>query len=98
GWYFYLLGPVAFVSGTDPGALVWVMAAFGIATVAVTWWLAFQIGGRLAGLSAGLFMAVSPSGIEASTFLWNANLLPFFAGLAMACAWHAHTTGRARWW
>jgi hypothetical protein len=98
GHFFYLLGPVAFVSGSDPGALVWVMAAFGIATVAVTWWLAWEIGGQPAGLIAGLFMAVSPAGIEASTFLWNANLLPFFAGLAAACAWHAHTTGRARWW
>ncbi|MEZ0241306.1 MAG: ArnT family glycosyltransferase [Chloroflexota bacterium] len=98
GWYFYLLGPVAFVSGTDPGALVWVMAAFGIATVAVAWWLAAEIGGRLAGMIAGLFMAVSPAGIEASTFLWNANLLPFFAGLAAASAWHAHRTQGARWW
>jgi len=98
GWYYYLLGPVAFASGADPGALVWVMAAFGIATVGVTWWLASEIGGRLAGLIAGLFMAVSPAGIEASTLLWNANLVPCFAGLAMACAWHAHATGRARWW
>jgi hypothetical protein len=98
GWYFYLLGPVAFLSGTDPGALVWVIAAFGLGTVAVTWWLASEIGGRLAGLLAGLFMVVSPTAIEGSTFLWNPNLVPFFAGLALACAWHAHATGRARWW
>ena len=98
GWYYYLLGPVAFASGADPAALVWVMAAFGIATVGVTWWLASEIGGPLAGLIAGLLMAVSPAGIEASTFLWNANLVPCFAGLAVACAWHAHATGRAGWW
>jgi hypothetical protein len=98
GWYYYLLGPVAFAAGADPGALVWVMAAFGIATVAVTWWLAFEVGGRLAGLIAGLFMAISPAGIEASTFLWNANLVPCFAGLAVASAWHAYATRRPNWW
>ncbi|HYN69011.1 MAG TPA: glycosyltransferase family 39 protein [Candidatus Eisenbacteria bacterium] len=96
--YYYLLAPFAAISGPDPLALVGVMAAFGIATVWVTWSLATEIGGRLAGLIGGLFMAVSPAAIEASTFLWNANLLPFFAGLTMACAWHARRTGRVRWW
>ena len=53
------------------------IALFGLGAVAATWWLARLLGGPLAGLAAALLMAVSPAGIEASTFIWNPNLIPF---------------------
>jgi hypothetical protein len=97
-FYYYLLAPVAAISGTNPVALESAIALMGIAAVAVTWWLARAIAGPLAGLIAGLLLAVSPAGISESTFLWNPNPIPLFAAVSLAAAWHAHRTGRARWW
>ncbi|MEO8469667.1 MAG: glycosyltransferase family 39 protein [Chloroflexota bacterium] len=96
--YYYLLAPFAWLSGSNPMAVLAGIAAFGIAAVGVTWWLARAIGGRAAGAIAGLLLAVSPAAIEESTFIWNPNPIPFFAVLALAAAWHARTTGGARWW
>ena len=96
--YYYLLAPFAWLSGGDPMAVLGGIAGFGIAAVGVTWWLARAIGGRAAGAIAGLLLAVSPAAIEESTFIWNPNPIPFFAVLALAAAWHARATGRARWW
>jgi len=96
--YYFLLAPAAWLSGSDPVAVLAAIAALGTAAVGVTWWLARAIGGRVAGLIAGLLLAVSPAAVEQSTFLWNPNPIPFFAVVALAAAWHARETGRARWW
>jgi 4-amino-4-deoxy-L-arabinose transferase-like glycosyltransferase len=97
-FYYLLLAPVAAISNSNPLAVVTAVALMGIAAVAVTWWLARSIGGRLAGLVAGLLLAISPAAIDESTFLWNPNPIPLFAAIALAAAWRAHLTGRARWW
>ena len=52
------------------------IALFGIAAVAGTWWLARLVGGPLAAAAAGLLAAISPAGIDESTFIWNPNLIP----------------------
>ncbi len=96
--YYFLLAPVAWLSGGDPVAVLAAIAALGTATVGVTWWLASAMGGRVAGALAGLLIAVSPAAIEESTFLWNPNPIPFFAVVALAAAWRGRQTGRARWW
>jgi len=96
--YYYLLAPVAWLSGSDPVAVVAAIAAAGVAAVAVTWWLARSIGGPLAGLVAAGLMAVSASAIEESTFIWNPNLIALSSAIAFAAAWRAWTTGGARWW
>lgn len=96
--YYYLLAPLAFVSRADPTIVVSGLAAAGTAAVGVVWWLARSIGGRLAGAIAGLLIAVSPSAIEASTFLWNPNAIALTAAIALAGAWRAHTSRRTRWW
>jgi hypothetical protein len=96
-WY-YLLAPAAFLSGADPTAVVAEIALAGVAAVAVTWWLARSIGGPLAGFVAGLAIALSSSAIEASTFIWNPNLVALASVGALAAAWRARTTGRPAWW
>jgi Dolichyl-phosphate-mannose-protein mannosyltransferase len=97
-FYYLLLAPVAAISHSDPVAVVTALALMGVAAVGVTWWLARSIGGRVAGLIAGVLLALSPAAIDESTFLWNPNPIPLFAAIALAAAWHAHRTGRARWW
>ena len=96
--YYYLLAPVAAVSGADPVAVVGAIAAAGVAAVAVTWWLARAIGGPVAAFVAAGLMAVSAAAIEESTFIWNPNLIALSSAIAFAAAWRAWTTGRARWW
>jgi hypothetical protein len=97
-FYYLLLAPFAAISSSDPIAVVTALALMGVAAVGVTWWLARSIGGRVAGLVAGALLALSPAAIDESTFLWNPNPIPLFAAIALAAAWHAHLTGRVRWW
>src|SRR3972149_2009721 len=47
--YYFLLAPAAWLSGSDPVAVLAAIAALGTAAVGVTWWLARAIGGRGAG-------------------------------------------------
>lgn len=97
--YYDLLAPsAAFTGGDSPFAVTLQIALFGIAAVGVTWWLARSIAGPVAGFVAGLLMAVSASAIEESTFIWNPNLIALSSAVALAGAWQAWSTRRARWW
>jgi Dolichyl-phosphate-mannose-protein mannosyltransferase len=96
--YYALLAPAAFVSGSDPVAVTGELALLGIGAVAAAWWLGRLAGGRAAAAVAGLLAALSPAGIDESTFIWNPNAVPLAAALAMAGALVAWRTGRARWW
>ena len=97
--YYYLLAPAAALTGGDsPLAVVAWIALAGIVAVGVTWWLARSIGGPIAGLVAGLAMAVSPAAVDESTFIWNPNLIALSSAVALAGAWRAWTTGRSGWW
>ena len=97
--YYFLLAPAAALTGGDsPLAVVTLIALGGIAAVGLTWWLARSIGGPIAGLVAGLAMAVSPAAIDESTFIWNPNLIALSSAVALAGAWHAWTTRRPGWW
>ncbi len=97
--YYYLLAPAAFLTGGDsPLAVAALIALAGIAAVLVTWWLARSIGGPVAGLVAGLAMAVSASAVDESTFIWNPNLIALSSSIALAGAWYAWTTKRRRGW
>lgn len=96
--YYYLLWPAAAISGSDPVAVTVEFALLGIGAVAATWWLGRLLGGPIAGVLAGLLLAVSPAGISESTFIWNPNPIPLFAALAFGGVIRAHRSGRARWW
>ena len=97
-WYYYLLAPAAALGGSAPEAVVGAIALAGVAAVGVTWWVGRLLGGAVAGLVAGLLMAVSGTAIEESTFIWNPNLIPLASALALAGMWRAWATRRARWW
>jgi hypothetical protein len=96
--YYALLAPAALVSGADPVAVTGEIALLGIGAVAAAWWLGRLVGGRAAAAVAGLLAALSPSGIDESTFIWNPNPVPLAAALAFAGALVAWRSGRARWW
>ena len=96
--YYWILAPAAAISGADPVAVTAAIALGGTLAVAMTWWLARSIGGPIAGLVAGFLMAISASAVEESTFIWNPNLIALSSSIALAAAWRAWTSGRARWW
>ena len=96
--YYYLLAPAVAVFGPDPIIVMGWIALFGIGAVAATWWLARMVGGPVAAAVAGLLAAVSPSGIDESTFIWNPNIIPVASALAFAGALRAWRTGSPRWW
>jgi hypothetical protein len=98
-WYYYLLGPVAAVTGGDsPLAVTALIALAGVAAVGVVWWLARSVGGPLAGAIAGLLMAISTAAIDESTFIWNPNLIALSSAVALAAAWRAWSGHTASWW
>jgi 4-amino-4-deoxy-L-arabinose transferase-like glycosyltransferase len=95
---YYLLAPAAWLSNAEPLGVTLEFALIGIAAVAATWWAGRVVHGPATGLLAGLLMAVSPAGVDESTFIWNPNPVPLFAALAIGCAWRARQTARAAWW
>jgi hypothetical protein len=96
--YYYLLAPFAVLGRLDPAVVALAFVAAGVATVGLVWWLARSIGGAVAGLIAGLLVAVSPSAIAASVTIWNPNLVAPATALALAAAWRAWTSRRPGWW
>jgi hypothetical protein len=96
--YYLLLAPAAALSHADPVAVTTWIALGGVLAVAVTGWLARSIAGPLAGVLAALLLAVSSSAIEESIFIWNPNLIALSSSVALAAAWQAWRSRRARWW
>lgn len=98
-WYYYVMGPAAALTGGDsPLAVVAVIALMGVAAVGVVWWLARAIGGPVAGLAAGLVMALSTAAVDESTFIWNPNIIALSSAVALAAAWWAWSCGHRAWW
>jgi 4-amino-4-deoxy-L-arabinose transferase-like glycosyltransferase len=96
--YYYLLAPAAWLGGSDPTLVTAEIAIFGVAAVLLTALAARSVGGPAAGVLAGLLMAVSASSIDESTFIWNPNLVPALAALAIFGVCRAMVSGRGRWW
>ena len=96
--YYWLLAPAAAISNADPAWVTALIALGGVAAVAVVWWLAGSIGGRVAGVVAAGAMTISASAIEESTFVWNPNIVGLASAVALAGAWQAWRTGSGRWW
>ena len=96
--YYYALAPAVLLFGPDPVAVTGWIALWGVAAVAATWWLGRLLGGPVAAVVAGLLLAISPAGIDSSTFIWNPNLIPLAAAVAFASAIHAWRARSAAWW
>lgn len=95
---YWLFLPAVALSGGDPTGVVVLLTVLGLAGVAATWGLARTVGGPVPGHAAGVLAALSPTWIETSTFVWNANLVGPAAAIALLGAWRAWETGRVRWW
>lgn len=95
--YYYLVLPSFIVAGLSPiGPSVFV-ALLSVATV----WLIYQFGKEwfspIAGSTAAVLYALSPTVIVYSRSSWNPNVMPFFAILVIFSAWKIYK-GEGRWW
>jgi hypothetical protein len=97
-WY-YLLAPAALLDAAgDPLPVVALLAALGVAAVALTWWLARSIGGPVAGIVAAVVIAGSATSIQASTFIWNPSPMAASSALAFVAARKAWRDDAPAWW
>lgn len=79
----YLLAGLFALFGADPWSPRLVSLALGSATVGLTYLLAREIGGRLAGLVAGAMMAVAAVHVVVNSHVaWSNSITPFFSTLA----------------
>src|SRR6266508_541509 len=80
----YLIAGVFAVFGADPWSPRLVSLALGSATVGLTYLLAREIGGRLAGLAAGAMMAMAAVHVVVNSHVaWSNSITPFFSTLAV---------------
>lgn len=82
--YYYLIAPALFLSRLDPVGPAVANALIGTLTVFLTWLVTREWFGRVAGVLASLFFAISPVAIIYSRSSWNPNPAPLFA---LICAW-----------
>ena len=75
--------PRALTGGDSPLGGEWQIALAGIAAVARHVVAGAFDRGPVAGIVAGLLMAVSASAIEESTFIWNPNLIALSSAIAL---------------
>lgn len=99
------LGPLYYYMMTIPMAIFWLnpvaaagmVAAVGVATVALIYYLARIWFGVPAGILVSILYSVSPINIIYSRSSWNPNPAPFFALLAMWGFYQAHQTKNFLW-
>ncbi len=95
-YYYLLLIPLSLSQFSPVGPAVMV-ALFGVATVALLWWIGRQWFGRTPALLISTLYSLSPTVITYSRSSWNPNIMPFFALLAMYGIWKVWRLGCWRW-
>ncbi len=96
--YYDLLAPAAWLSGADPVVVVAEIALGGVLAVGLVWWLARAIAGPVAAIAAAGLIAISATAIDASTFIWNPNLIAASSALLFCAEWQAWRSRQPRWW
>jgi 4-amino-4-deoxy-L-arabinose transferase-like glycosyltransferase len=84
--FIYLLIPM-FAISANPVFASCCIAALGLGAVVVCWWIGRKYHGRLAGLTAAAFFAVSPWAVIYSRKIWAQDFVPVFATATM---WAVH--------
>ncbi|MEK7090879.1 MAG: glycosyltransferase [Patescibacteria group bacterium] len=95
-YYYLMLLPLALANFSPVGPAVMV-TFFGLATVALLWWIGRQWFGRVPALLVSILYSLSPVVITYSRSSWNPNIMPFFALLAMYGIWKVWRLGYWRW-
>lgn len=95
--YYYMMAVPMTIFWLNPVAAAYQIAAIGVLTVFLIYFLTKQWFGEKAGLIASLLYGISPVNIIYSRSSWNPNPAPFFALLAIFSLWKVNQTKNFLW-
>jgi len=95
--YYYLMLLPLFLSNFSPVGPAIQIALFGVATIALLWWVGRQWFGRASALAISLLYSLSPTVITYSHSSWNPNIMPLFSLLSLYGIWKVWRLGYWRW-
>ncbi|MEK7616949.1 MAG: glycosyltransferase [Patescibacteria group bacterium] len=95
--YYYMMFIPMVLTNLNPVSASVMNALIGVTCVFLIYYFGKVWFGRMSGLIASFFYAISPVTINYSNFSWNPNPTPFFALLAVLGFYKAHSTGNSRW-
>jgi len=78
-WFYYLIAPALFITNYNPVGPAIFIALINIATIYLIYFVAKKWFSRPIGLISCFLFAISPVVIKYSNFIWNPNIMPFFA-------------------
>lgn len=81
--YYYMIAPFLLLTNYDPVGPAIMVAIFGVATVALIYFVGKDFFGTKAALIACSLYSISPLVITYSRSSWNPNLMPFFSLLLL---------------
>ena len=96
-FYYYFMAPWLALAGNDPIGPTLAVAALGILTVPLLYWVGKQFVGTVPAVLATLLYATAPVAIEYTRFSWNPNPAPFVMLFLLYGTWKAWRSS-ARWW
>ena len=78
-YFYYLITPSLWLANYSPVGPAIFIALLGIATVFLIYFVCQRWFNRKIGFIAAFLFAISPVVIRYSNFIWNPNIMPFFA-------------------
>jgi 4-amino-4-deoxy-L-arabinose transferase-like glycosyltransferase len=78
-WFYYLIAPSLLLANFNPVGPAIFIALINIATIYLIYFVAKKWFSQTVGLISAFLFAISPVVIKYSNFIWNPNIMPFFA-------------------
>jgi len=78
-WFYYLLAPALLISNFNPVGPAVFIALISISTIVLIYFITQKWFNRSAALISAFLFSISPVVIKYSNFIWNPNIMPFFA-------------------
>ena len=78
-WFYYLIAPALLIANFNPVGPAIFIALLNITTIYLIYFIAQKWFSKPVGLIGAFIFAISPVIIKYSNFIWNPNIMPFFA-------------------
>lgn len=95
--YYYMMAPALLLFNFSPVGPAVQIAALGVVTVFLVWYITRKFFGNTASVIAAFFYAISPTVIIFSRSSWNPNIMPFFSLLCMYSIWKVWKEKKYHW-
>lgn len=95
--YYYMMALPLLISGFSPVGPAVMVALLGVVTIGFVWFVTRKWFGKIAGFTAAILYAISPTIITFSHSSWNPNIMPFFSLLSMYAIWKVWKENELNW-